>query len=64
MLEYPGQDKVNLEIRTGGRLVVMDLPVVSTGYCEELQKRLEELLGPGMVQVRTDSGPEPEDVPF
>jgi hypothetical protein len=66
MLEYPGRDRVNLEIRTGGRRVVMELPVVSTGYCDERQKRLVELLGPGAVQLQTqaDSGPEPEDVPF
>jgi DNA polymerase-3 subunit alpha len=72
MLEYPGRDRVNLEIRTGGRRVVMELPVVSTGYCEELQQRLVELLGPDAVQLssaqevqtRADAGPEPEDVPF
>ena len=70
MLEFPGRDRVNLEIRTGGRRVVMELPVVSTGYCEELQQRLAALLGAGAVQVQTqtqsqaDPGPEPEDVPF
>jgi hypothetical protein len=68
MLEYPGRDRVNLEIRTGGRRVVMELPVVSTGYCQELGQRLAALLGPDAVQVQTppqaDAGPEPEDVPF
>ena len=51
MLEYPGQDKVNLEIRTLGRRVLMDLPVVSTGYCDDLRVRVEDLLGPDTVTV-------------
>ena len=49
LLEYPGPDRVNLEIRTGGRKILMDLPVVSTGFCEGLQQRLESLLGPDSV---------------
>ncbi len=51
MLEYPGQDRVNLEIRTLGRRVLMDLPVVSTGYCDDLRVRVEDLLGPDTVAV-------------
>jgi hypothetical protein len=49
LLEYPGTDRVNLEIHTGGRKVLMDLPVVSTGFCEGLRQRLESLLGPRAV---------------
>ena len=45
LLEYPGTDKVMLQIHTGGRRVVMDLPVVTTGYCPNMQERLEGLLG-------------------
>ncbi len=52
ILEFPGRDRVNLEIRTTlGRRVLMDLSVVSTGYCEPLRERLEELLGPDTVAV-------------
>ena len=64
LLEYPGKDRVNLEIYTGGRRVVMELPVVSTGYCEELRTRLEELLGANSVLLQTVDGPETADVPF
>ncbi len=51
ILEYPGRDRVNLEIRTTGRRVLMDMPVVSTGYCDPLRERLEELLGADTVTV-------------
>ena len=58
LLEYPGKDRVNLAIRTGGRRVVMELPVVSTGYCTGLQERLEAMLGPNSVALANDPGPE------
>ena len=45
LLEYPGKDRVNMAIRAAGRTVLMDLPVVSTGFCPELRTRLEGLLG-------------------
>ena len=51
MLEYPGRDRVNLEIRSPGRRVLMELPVISTGYCDPLRERLEDLLGPDTVAV-------------
>ena len=51
ILEYPGRDRVNLDIRTSGKRVLMELPVVSTGYCDPLRQRLEELLGPDTVAV-------------
>ena len=51
ILEHQGMDRVNIEILTGRSRVLLDLPVVSTGYSEELQDQLEELLGPGMVSV-------------
>ena len=56
LLEYPGRDRVNLDIRTGVKVVRMDLPVVSTGYCEALHGRLEELLGPDTVAVHQELG--------
>ena len=56
LLEHPGTDRVNLEIHTGGRTVLMDLPVVSTGYCEDLHQRLESLLGPNTVRLHDGPG--------
>jgi DNA polymerase-3 subunit alpha len=51
LLEYPGKDRVNLEIYTEGGRVVLDLPVVSTGYCDDMRERLEELLGANSVTL-------------
>ena len=51
LLEYSGDDRVRLEISTGGRRVLMDLPIITTGYCPELHQRLEELLGSGSVEA-------------
>ena len=56
LLEFPGRDRVNLDIRTGEKVVRMDLPVVSTGYCEDLHGRLEELLGLDTVAVHQELG--------
>ena len=57
LLEYPGKDRVNLNISTGGRRVLMELPVVSTSYCDGLRHRLEALLGPEAVALRDGNGP-------
>ncbi len=51
MLEYPGNDRVQLEISTQGKRVVMELPVVTIGYEAELCTRLESLLGEGSVRA-------------
>ena len=56
LLEYPGRDRVNLDIRTGEKRVRMDLPVVNTGYCDGLHTRLEELLGSDTVVVHQELG--------
>jgi DNA polymerase-3 subunit alpha len=61
LLEFPGKDKISLEIRTGGRKVVMDFPVVNTGYCDGLRDRLEALLGPHSVVLEGPPGPAVED---
>ena len=64
LLEYPGKDRVNLQIHTQGKKVLMELPVVSTGYCEELKDRLEGMLGQSSVALLKEDGPAAEDVPF
>ena len=56
LLEYPGRNRVNLDIRTGEKRVRMDLPVVNTGYCDGLHTRLEELLGADTVVVHQELG--------
>jgi hypothetical protein len=56
LLEYPGDDRVNLEIHMEERRVLMDLPVVSISYCDPLRGRLEELLGPNAVHVSPNGG--------
>ena len=61
LLEYPGQDRVNLEIHTGGTLVVLEMPIVNTGYCEELGERLTVLLGVGSVRFQDANGSIPAD---
>ena len=67
LLEYPGKDRVNLQIQTGGKRVLMELPVVSTGYTEELKVRLERLLGPETVDLLpaplSESNPERDGIP-
>ncbi|MAZ63340.1 MAG: DNA polymerase III subunit alpha [Dehalococcoidia bacterium] len=51
LLEYHGQDRVNLDIHTPTGRVIMDLPPVNTGYCDELGERLAALLGSGSVRL-------------
>jgi DNA polymerase III subunit alpha len=63
LLEYPGKDRVNLQIRTGGKRVLMELPVVSTGYCQEMKDRLERVLGEETVMLQGGNGDE-EAPPF
>ena len=64
ILEYPGRDRVNLNIKTAGKRVFMDLPVVSTGYCETLHQRLEDLLGPNSVAVHHEMALGVDSTPF
>ena len=51
LLEYAGADRVQLEISTKGKRVRLELPTITTGYCLELQERLEEMIGEGCIQV-------------
>ncbi len=63
LLEYPGKDRVNIAIRAAGRKVLLDLPVVSTGFCPDLQRGLEVLLGPNAVALETKPGLQETDLP-
>ena len=51
LLEYAGSDRIQLEIATQGKRVELDLPMVTTGYCEELRRRLDTLIGPDATRV-------------
>jgi hypothetical protein len=64
LLEYPGKDRVNLRIHTGGRRILMELPVVSTGYSEALRGRLEELLGLDTVEFQPVAAAINGEAPF
>ncbi len=55
LLEYSGHDRVNLDINTGSGRVIMDLPVVNTSYCEELDHRLTALLGAESVRLSVEA---------
>ena len=42
---------------------MMELPVVSTGYTEELKVRLEHLLGSQTVDLLAESDPQRDSIP-
>ena len=53
LLEYPGRNQVLLEVRSPGRSTLMELPVISTGYSEDMRLRLENILGEDTICVAT-----------
>ena len=57
MLEYTGEDRVYLELYLKeGKRVLMEIPTVSTGSCDELQRRLRDLLGEDCAEYRASIG--------
>ena len=56
LLEFPGEDRVHLDIATDGKHVQMELPMITTGHCPELQQRLDALLGEGSVTALDGEG--------
>lgn len=63
LLEYPGTDRINLKIQTGGHRVTMEFPMVNTGFCPQLHQRLESLLGSDSVHLMNGAGEEVEIIP-
>ncbi len=53
LLEYSGSDRVSLEISTGAKRVLLEVPGITTRCCPELHEQLETLLGAGSVQLAT-----------
>ena len=51
LLEFPGEDALQLEIAWNGRRVRVDMPVVNTRFCPELEEKLAALLGAGHARV-------------
>ena len=51
LLEYPGADRVLVEIASEGRRVRLEMPLITTGFCPELEERLVGLIGPGRASV-------------
>jgi DNA polymerase-3 subunit alpha len=62
ILEYPGDDRVHLDINTQGRMVRLDMPI-SANYCSDLERRLDDLLGPGKVSVAVNGNGNGNGVP-
>ena len=51
LLEFPGADTVQLEIVSNGQQVRLEMPLITTGFCPELEERMAELIGPGRTRV-------------
>ena len=51
LMNYPGEGRVGLRIKTDGKTVIGDLPSVSVKYCQELHQELVAMVGEGGVEV-------------
>ena len=58
LLDYPGTDAVDLLITSEGRNWRLEMPIITTGFCEALNVRVQELLG------RTDAITVAEPMPI
>ena len=47
LLEYPGTDRVLVEITSQGERVRLEMPLITTRFCPELEGRLNALIGSG-----------------
>ncbi|MEE8518726.1 MAG: DNA polymerase III subunit alpha [Dehalococcoidia bacterium] len=45
LLDYPGTDRVDLLISSEGKRWRLEMPIITTGYCEDLELRVAEILG-------------------
>ena len=45
LLEFPGSDGVDLVIASQGKRWRLEMPIITTSYCPELEERLNEMLG-------------------
>ncbi|MCH7656062.1 MAG: hypothetical protein IIC95_08805, partial [Chloroflexi bacterium] len=51
LLDYPGTDGVDLLIWSEGKRWRLEMPIVTTGYCDELAARLDEILGHDAITI-------------
>ena len=51
LLDYPGTDGVDLLIWSEGKRWRLEMPIVTTGYCDDLAVRLDEILGHDAVTI-------------
>ena len=51
LMEYPGQDAVHLEISNNGQRTTLEMPLVTTSFCPELEKQLASLVGHGRARL-------------
>ena len=45
LLEYRGEDEVNLQIVSDGRIITLEWPLVRVDACPQLQEQLRKILG-------------------
>mgnify|MGYP001196088054 CR=1 FL=1 len=51
LLEYPGSDRVLVEIESEGRKVRLEMPLIKTKFCQEMETRMAEIIGSGKVSL-------------
>ncbi len=51
LLSYPGSDQFQLNLVGAGRTVALAFPNNTTRACADLDRELQALLGPGVVQI-------------
>jgi DNA polymerase III alpha subunit len=56
LMNHPGSSPVALRIKTDGKVVIGELPLVSVSYCEELHQDLVAMVGEGAVEVEGGGG--------
>lgn len=56
LLEYPGNDKVDLLISKNSTQWRLEMPIIRTSYCDELSQRLIELIGDNKaIRIETEA---------
>ena len=51
LLEFPGQDSVQLQITSNGQRTLLEMPLVTTSFCTELEEKLSALIGDGRARI-------------
>jgi len=51
LLEYPGPDRVLVEIDNEGRKVRLEMPLIKTRFCQEMEARMADIIGLGKVSL-------------